>query len=121
MTNRQTSLFDNFVGKRLRERRIDLGLSSHQFAEKIYLSFQQVLKYERGQDRISAGRLYQIARALNTPITYFYEGFDNEEPGQVSARRGRNKQLDIARHLDEIHDERHLEAISHVTRVLAGR
>jgi transcriptional regulator with XRE-family HTH domain len=118
---RRVTAVNEFVGARVRERRTELGLSSRQFAEKIDLSMKQLLNYERGFDRMTAGRLYEIACALNTPIDYFYEGFDDEEPRSVSARRGRNRQLDIARHLDEIHDEQYLEVISHVTRVLAQR
>jgi hypothetical protein len=76
------------------------------------------LKYEHGINRISAGRLYAIAHALNTPITYFYAGFD-EEPRRVSPRPGRSRQLDIARYLDEIQDKQRLEAISLVVRALA--
>jgi transcriptional regulator with XRE-family HTH domain len=121
MTNRRTSQVDDYVGKRMRERRTDLGLSALQIGEKLNLSFQQILKYERGFDRISAGRLYEIACALNTPITYFYEGFDDEKPRRVSAQRGRNGQFEMARHLDEIRDEKHLAAISFVARALAGR
>jgi transcriptional regulator with XRE-family HTH domain len=96
-----------------------LGVSSYELAERIDVTNQQVHKYERGTNRISAGRLYEIACALNTPITYFYEGFDDSKRGHVTARQGR--QLDMAGSLDEIHEKQHLEAISLVVRALAGR
>jgi transcriptional regulator with XRE-family HTH domain len=121
MTNKQTSLVDDYVGVRIRERRRDLGLSSAEFAEKIGVSYQQLNKYERAVDRVTAGRLYEIARAMNTPIDYFYEGFSEQESRRVAARQGSRKQIEMARHLDGIYDERHLEAISQVVRVLAGR
>jgi transcriptional regulator with XRE-family HTH domain len=117
----QISRVDDFVGKRMRERRIGLGLTQYQLGDKIDLSYQQILKYEHGINCISAGRLYEIACALNTPIDYFYEGYDDGETHRVSARRGKNRQLEIARNLDEIHNEKHLEAISLVARALAGR
>jgi transcriptional regulator with XRE-family HTH domain len=118
---RQVTAVDDYVGARIRERRTGLGLTSHQLAEKVDLSYQHVLNYERGRDRISAGRLYVIACALSTPIDYFYEGIDDKKPKVPAARQGRHRQLDMARHLHEIHDETHLGAISQVARALAGR
>jgi transcriptional regulator with XRE-family HTH domain len=119
MTDRQASSpVDACVGARIRERRTDLGLTQCQLGEKIDLSTQQVLKYERGINRISAGRLYEMACALNTPIDYFYEGFDGKKARRLSAHQRR--QLDMQRHLDEIHDEKQLEAISQLIRALAG-
>jgi hypothetical protein len=61
------------------------------------------------------------ACALNTPVDYFYEGINGKKPRPPVGRQGRHKQLDMARHLHEIHDEKHLAAISHVARALAGR
>jgi len=58
---------------------------------------------------------------LDTPVDYFYEGFDGKKPRRVSPRRGRRRQLDMARHLEEIHNDKHLAAISLVARALAGR
>jgi transcriptional regulator with XRE-family HTH domain len=81
--------------------RIGLGLSSSEFAETIGVSYQQVNKYERGISRISAGRLYEMARAMNTPITYFYEGVDDANSRRSARRR---RQLDMADILDGIHD-----------------
>jgi transcriptional regulator with XRE-family HTH domain len=115
---RRLTAVDDFVGARIRERRICRGLSSHELAERIDVTYQQVNKYEHGINRISAGRLYEIACALNTPITYFYEGIDGKRPRRGSARQRR--QLDMADILDRIHEEQHLEAISLVARALAG-
>ena len=64
---------DIHVGKRLRIRRSLLGLSQEKLAEKIGLTFQQVQKYERGVNRISAGRLYQFSKILDVNVDYFYE------------------------------------------------
>jgi transcriptional regulator with XRE-family HTH domain len=108
-----------FVGARIRERRTDLGLSSRQFAEKIGVSNQQLNNYERGVNSIFASQLYEMACALKTPIDHFYEGFGDNQRRQLSSKQG--KLLDIARHLDAIHDAKHLEAIGHVARALAGR
>lgn len=72
---------DVHVGQRLRVRRSLLGLSQEKLADAIGLTFQQVQKYERGMNRISAGRLYQFSKILDVPIAYFYEQFSglNEE------------------------------------------
>lgn len=68
---------DVHVGNRLRIRRSLLGLSQEKLAESVGLTFQQVQKYERGINRISAGRLFQFSRILDVPITYFYEQVQN--------------------------------------------
>ncbi|MCF8496668.1 MAG: helix-turn-helix domain-containing protein [Alphaproteobacteria bacterium] len=69
---------DTHVGQRLRVRRSLLGLSQEKLAESIGLTFQQVQKYERGLNRISAGRLYNLSNILHVPVSYFFE---NLEPG----------------------------------------
>jgi transcriptional regulator with XRE-family HTH domain len=68
------SLIDQHVGRRLRWRRREMKLSQEALAEKLGLTFQQVQKYERGANRISAGRLFELAQALDTTIQYFFEG-----------------------------------------------
>lgn len=64
---------DIHVGQRLKVRRSLLGLSQEKLAEAIGVTFQQIQKYEQGMNRISAGRLYQIAKVLQVPIVYFFE------------------------------------------------
>lgn len=63
---------DVHVGARLRERRTGLGMSQEQLAESVGLSFQQIQKYERGVNRIGASRLWEVARALDVPLDFFY-------------------------------------------------
>ena len=65
---------DRHVGLRIRLRRKELGISQEKLAECIGLTFQQVQKYERAANRVSASKLWEMARALNTSIGYFYEG-----------------------------------------------
>ena len=69
---RASTPVDRIVGTCVRERRIVLGWSQEEFAEKLKISFQQVQKYEAGTNRIGASRLYQIARTLNTDVNHFY-------------------------------------------------
>lgn len=89
---------DSYVGIRMRIRRVVKGISQEQLAEMLDISFQQLQKYEKGINRISAGRLYEIAQILEVPVGYFYEGFDEKnftayaaEEGRVRVPRGRKK------------------------------
>src|ERR1700753_441801 len=65
---------DRHVGLRIRMRRKELGVSQEKLAEALGLTFQQVQKYERAANRVSASKLWEIAQALSTHIGYFYEG-----------------------------------------------
>src|SRR3954468_8091869 len=69
---------DRHVGLRIRMRRKELGVSQERLAECIGLTFQQVQKYERAANRVSASKLWEVARALNTNIAYFYEGLADD-------------------------------------------
>jgi transcriptional regulator with XRE-family HTH domain len=68
---------DVHVGRRVRLRRRELGVSQAWLADRLGLTFQQIQKYERGANRISASKLYAIAKLLEVPITYFFEGLDD--------------------------------------------
>ncbi len=72
---------DKHVGQRLRQRRGAQGLSQMKMAEALGLSFQQVQKYERGVNRISASTLYEAARCLKAPVGYFFDGFGDVADG----------------------------------------
>jgi transcriptional regulator with XRE-family HTH domain len=65
---------DVHVGARLRQRRTLLGMSQEKLAAAFGVSFQQIQKYERGANRVSASRLHQLTRILNVPVGYFFEG-----------------------------------------------
>jgi transcriptional regulator with XRE-family HTH domain len=65
---------DRHVGLRIRLRRKELGVSQEKLAEAIGLTFQQIQKYERAANRVSASKLWEVSRALETSIGYFYEG-----------------------------------------------
>src|ERR1700730_6371195 len=116
---RSTAAIDDHVGGRRRERSIMLGLTQQQVAEMIGVTYQQAHKYEHGINRVSAGRLFEIARALSAPITYFYEGIGEEGPRQLMPHQ--RMQLEIARNFAEIRNERHQEAVSQLARALESR
>lgn len=69
---------DVHVGNRLRVKRSLQGMSQEKLADAIGLTFQQIQKYERGVNRISAGRLFQFSRILEVPISYFYDQMGGE-------------------------------------------
>ena len=79
---------DRHVGLRIRMRRKELGISQERLAESIGLTFQQVQKYERAANRVSASKLWEMSRALSTTISYFYEGLGEtiERPGSSASR-----------------------------------
>jgi transcriptional regulator with XRE-family HTH domain len=64
---------DQHVGTRVRMRRLQLGMSQTTLADALGLTFQQVQKYEKGANRISASRLQQISNTLQAPMSYFFE------------------------------------------------
>src|ERR1041385_4815801 len=72
---------DVHVGQRVRMRRVLLGMSQEKLGAALGLTFQQIQKYERGANRIGSGRLYQLAKVLDVPLSYFYD----ELPGAASA------------------------------------
>ena len=115
---RSAAAIDDRVGARIRERRIMLGFSQQQLAKAIGVSYQQVHKYECGKNRITVGGLYEIARVLNAPVAYFYEEPGREAPEPTPHQR---MLLEIARNFADIQNARHQEAVSQLTRALAGR
>jgi len=68
--------FDAHVGQRVRLRRTLLGMSQERLGDALELTFQQVQKYERGANRISAGTLYRLAQILDVPISFFFDGIE---------------------------------------------
>jgi transcriptional regulator with XRE-family HTH domain len=67
---------DQHVGRQLRLRRAQSGMTQTELGAKVGLSFQAVQQYETGENRISASRLYQLARILDVPLALFFDGLD---------------------------------------------
>jgi transcriptional regulator with XRE-family HTH domain len=123
---------DVHVGLQVRLRRKELKISQEKLAEALGLTFQQVQKYERGANRISASKLYEIARALQVPIGWFFEGLTVGGGGEapfahsflttqegvdlanlfprVSRRRVRRRIVELVRAMVE--DESEVEALA---------
>ena len=76
---------DVHVGARMRQRRTLLGMSQEKLGTAVGLTFQQIQKYERGSNRIGSSRLYEFAKVLDVPVSYFFD----EMPSNALSGRGR--------------------------------
>ena len=85
---------DLHVGKRLRLRRTLLGLSQEQLGAELNITFQQVQKYERGANRVSASRLWDMSQILDVPVSYFFD--------DMSEATMRNSPRRVARGIDDV-------------------
>ncbi len=79
---------DDHLGQRLRQRRWMLGLTQTQVGDRVGIKFQQIQKYETGQNRISAARLWDLAQALDVPVSYFYDGLNTGAALELAATQG---------------------------------
>jgi transcriptional regulator with XRE-family HTH domain len=71
---RATKAVDEHIGRRVRERRLEIGMSQEHLAELLGVTFQQIQKYEKGVNRVAASRLYDMTGALDVDIAYFFDG-----------------------------------------------
>ncbi|HET7884757.1 MAG TPA: helix-turn-helix transcriptional regulator [Bradyrhizobium sp.] len=74
MSTKAPDPVDKYVGSRVRMRRIMLGMSQEKLGEALGLTFQQVQKYEKGTNRVSASRIQQITEILQVPVSFLFEG-----------------------------------------------
>ena len=94
---------DVHVGKRIRHRRWLVGMTQQQLAERVGIKFQQIQKYETGANRVSASRLWDIADALDVPVSFFFEGLEPSQSPEGSAESipadlmGDKEALDLVR------------------------
>ncbi|MBE1294997.1 MAG: helix-turn-helix domain-containing protein [Rhodobacteraceae bacterium] len=77
---------DVHVGKRIRHRRCLIGMTQQQLAEKVGIKFQQIQKYEPGANRVSASRLWDISDAMEVPVSFFFDGLQDED--KTSSEKG---------------------------------
>jgi transcriptional regulator with XRE-family HTH domain len=109
---------DRYVGARMRERRIMLGFTQQQMAELIGVTYQQAHKYEKGINRIAAGRLFTIAQALGVDVTYFFDGMDTERAFKPTPQQ--RMLLELARNFISMPSRKHQEAICNLARALSN-
>ncbi len=94
---------DVHVGKRVRHRRWLIGMTQQQLAQQVGIKFQQIQKYETGANRISASRLWDIAEALEVPVSFFFEGLEEVQKDDADKKSvpadlmGDKEALDLVR------------------------
>jgi transcriptional regulator with XRE-family HTH domain len=111
---------DRQIGARIRERRIMLGLTQQQAAELIGVTYQQEHKYEKGINRVAAGRLYAIARAFGVEVGHFFEGISTGSAERTAQPTGQQRlTIELARNFLSIQSRKHQEALCQFARALA--
>tara|TARA_B100000475_G_scaffold180274_1_gene146231 strand:+ start:122 stop:496 length:375 start_codon:yes stop_codon:yes gene_type:complete len=88
--------FNIHLGKKLRMRRLSLGLTQTKVAEAINVTFQQIQKYEKGTNGVSSSRLIQLSKFLKVPITYFYEDYKDFEDIEKNNLENNNDDLNYS-------------------------
>lgn len=111
---------ERHVGQKIRKRRIELGLTQQQLANMIGVTFQQAHKYEYGVNRISAGRLFELARVLGVDVGYFFESMEKEDGARTVLDNRQRLCLEVSRNFANITNERHQQAVSQLCRILAA-
>jgi|SRR5882672_5693361 transcriptional regulator with XRE-family HTH domain len=113
---------DLIVGRRIRLRRLERHVSQTQLANALGLTFQQVQKYEKGVNRISAGRLEIVARFLDVPITFFFapvDGDRKESPTTLNQLQDR-RSVRLLQAFSKIKDKKMQAALLRVAELMAN-
>ncbi len=110
MSQKSATAVDAHVGRRIRSRRQVMGISQTELGERLGITFQQIQKYEKGGNRISASRLLDVAAALDVPVSYFYEGLDGAEGSTQSLLIDREA-ADLLRAFNAVTDKNMRRAI----------
>lgn len=119
---RVTRRVDEHVGEQIRKRRTMLGLTQDQLAQALGISYQQVQKYETGTNRVSAGRLFDIARILDSGVSSFFEGIEPDRDVQEEGSdRGNRATIELVRNFQAIGDPQVRKAISSLVKSLSGQ
>jgi transcriptional regulator with XRE-family HTH domain len=112
---------DRFIGNRIHELRLALGLSRQQLGVKINVTHQQLQKYEKGTNRVSAGRLAVIANFLNKPVSYFYEGIaDFNDTIDQTKYENQRMCIEVSRNFMKIKNSEHKDAVNTLIKSLAN-
>jgi transcriptional regulator with XRE-family HTH domain len=101
--------YDRWIGQRIKARRLIVGMSQERLGAALGITFQQVQKYEKGVNRIGAGRLHQVAEVLGVGTAYFYDGMPASGPvpdDLFTSMMNTPHGLRLARAFDAISDTR---------------
>ena len=115
--NSYVEQIDVVIGARIHELRLSMGLSRQQLSEKIGVTHQQLLKYEKGHNRISAGRLASVSEALGKPVSYFFDDVTNDKT--LILDQHQRMCIEVSRNFMRIKNPLHQNAINLLVRTLA--
>ena len=118
MSNKEIEKIDKVIGKKIQELRLGMGMSRQQLAEKIRITHQQLQKYEKAINRISASRLVAVAKALGKPVAYFLQDADEEEYSAMPTEHQRMC-LEVSRNFMRIKEPLRQDAVNALVRLLA--
>ena len=111
---------DAHVGGRIRDRRTSLGLTQEHLANALNISYQQVQKYETGANRVSAGRLYEVAKILQSDVSYFFEGLNEGLEAEPLGHGGKNRStIELVRNFGAIDNPSIRAAVSGLVKSIA--
>ena len=110
---------DVHVGGRLRQARLLAGLSQEELGSGIGVSFQAVQKYEHGENRLSASRLFRAAKLLGRPVSFFFDDLDGAAPSNGESAFSRDE-IELVRHYRQITSSEVREHLLQVTKRIGG-
>jgi transcriptional regulator with XRE-family HTH domain len=120
---RRIQAVDLEVARRVRSRRLELGLTQQQLAESVDITYQQLAKCETGANRLSVGRLHRLGEALGVEVGYFFAEVHAEDhvvAGSAGTPGQRRMLLELVRHAAGIRDPKQREALCRLARDLAA-
>lgn len=113
---------DIHIGEKIRDRRTILGLTQEHLAAAIDISYQQVQKYETAANRVSGGRLFQIANALEVHPAFFFEGLDTASLAAPMEHGGKSRgTIELVANYQSISDPKLKSAVTSLAKTLSNR
>lgn len=117
-SNKEVDTFNKFIGNKIFSLRLGKGISRHELSKSIGVTHQQLQKYEKGENRISAARLILIAKALNVIPAYFYEEVDVAQDQELITQHQRMC-LEVSRNFMKIANPEHQNAVNTFIKTIA--
>ena len=117
---KRTTEVDGVIGAKIRMRRGELGMNQTQLANAIGITFQQVQKYENGKNRVGGSRLAGIAKALDVPVSYFFEQTPEEMEAVQGSLLNTRGAVSLLRAYAAIKDRHQRQAMINLARAMAG-
>ena len=116
--NSTIDVIDKYIGRKIYELRLASGLSRQELGSKIGVTHQQLQKYEKGINRLSAGRLLLLAKVLSKPIEYFYADIKQYKPQDIRTKHQRMC-IEVSRNFMQIKQPIYQDAINTLVKTLA--